>query len=332
MASMRFLPLLALILFAGCAQVSNYFSGSGLMGSSVPGELSASDRTRDGRLKFARLCERKEQYDQAEKIYQLLYDEDPKDVEVIHRLGVVAAREGRLPKAIEYFNTAAELKKPSPDLLCDMGYCYYLQNRWSDAERTLRKALQDQPNHPRACTNLGLVLGMTGRYDESLALFRRCGTEAQAQANLGFVYSQIGAEKEALECYHLALAADPEMRSAAEALAQLAQRQDIRKRNLELAQRTNASQQIAAALPGSNDAVEVREGRDLAAIRGGAFTLAAGEAPANAATQNAVMQASATMDPRFATPFGPGHPAGLPADENDNFGFSGAMVSDQPGR
>ncbi len=317
--------LLLAILSTGCARLSSYFDGDAWGSATLANGPSASDRTREGRLKFARLCQRKGQFEQAEKIYQALLKENPKDPEALHRMGVLAAEQGRYPKSMEYFNAATSVGSPSADLLCDLGYCYYLQNRWSDAERTLRKALKDQPNHARSCTNLGLVLGLTGRYEESLAVFRRSGTEAQAQANLAYVYTQIGAEDDALAAYHKALALDPEMRVAAEALMQLAQRQVSRKQinaraEAQLAAVPGAAlpngmpPDIAAALP-----VEIRPGREL-------LPPAAGAPDLQASPSGAPLARTGASIPDTVTPVSAmlERPAPAVAKPTEHFGFSGA--------
>ncbi len=55
--------------------------------------------------------------------------------------------------------------------------------------------------------NLGLSVGLQGRYDEALRIFRRAGNEQSAQNNLGYVYFLAGGLSEAVECYERALLA-----------------------------------------------------------------------------------------------------------------------------
>jgi tetratricopeptide (TPR) repeat protein len=109
------------------------------------------------------------------------------------------------------------------ELLSDVGYSYYLQRRLDEAEKTLRRALELKPGDPKACNNLAIVCGETGRYQESLALFQQSGSDAEAYANLAFIYAQQGKLQQAKAAYDRALSLNPGLRPAAEAMVQLAQ-------------------------------------------------------------------------------------------------------------
>ena len=92
-----------------------------------------------------------------------------------------------------------------------------------EAEAVFRQAIAADPQNRSARNNLGLVLGETRRYDESLAEFRRGGKgEAEAQANLAYAQTQAGDVAGAKSSYHRALTLDNELKPAAEALVQLA--------------------------------------------------------------------------------------------------------------
>src|SRR5690606_6103389 len=108
-----------------------------------------------------------------------------------------------------------------------------LQDRLDEAEERLRQALELSPTSRTARTNLALVLGEQGRFGECLNEFRRVGTEAQAHANLAYVYAMLGELEQAEQEYHRALALDPTLLPAADALSQLAERRRaLRPRNL----------------------------------------------------------------------------------------------------
>jgi tetratricopeptide (TPR) repeat protein len=109
------------------------------------------------------------------------------------------------------------------DILNDIAYLHYFQDRRDAAETVLRRALRIQPNDPAICSNLGMLLGEQGRDRQALMTFRRSGTDAEAHANMGFVYVQRGDFERARESYRRALSLDRNLRPAAEALEQLAQ-------------------------------------------------------------------------------------------------------------
>jgi hypothetical protein len=68
---------------------------------------------------------------------------------------------------------------------------------------------------------LALILGEQGRIQESWALFKRAGSEAQAHANLAYVYTRWGDLEKAESHFSQALALDSSIRPAAEALIQV---------------------------------------------------------------------------------------------------------------
>ncbi len=93
------------------------------------------------RLSLARLGERRGQGHLAQQIYTKIADENPRSIVAHHRLGILAARKGKLDQAEKHLQTARELAPPTAELLSDIGYCYYLQNRIEEAEKTLTAAV-----------------------------------------------------------------------------------------------------------------------------------------------------------------------------------------------
>jgi len=188
---------------------------------------------------IARLSERHGQGAFAAQVYQGILRKDPTNQLACHRLGVIAARQGRFDEAGRYFSQAQSRGAVSSELLADMGYALYLQQRLEEAETTLRNALTRDPRNKAARNNLGLVLAEQGRYDESLREFQEVVDEAGAYANLAFVYSQMGNLDSAEANYHKALAINNELRPAAEGLVQVAERR----------RRTNFATAYPATLP-----------------------------------------------------------------------------------
>jgi DNA-binding SARP family transcriptional activator len=119
-----------------------------------------------------------------------------------------------------------------------------------------------------------MVLGEQGRDEESLAMFRRVGTEAQAKANLAFVYTQRGDVDQAVESYSEALTLDAKMRPAAQALVQLADRVEKQNAHEALAaikstpqptSQASSCRAIAPSKPASKVVDEVQKPVQLAA-------------------------------------------------------------------
>lgn len=215
--------LLSLILVcaaqAGCAgtpaitKVSNW----------MPGWPAKPSQTLDAQLSLGRLSERHGDPETAERIYQAVLKKDPQNQLAHHRLGVLAAKRGQVDQAVGYLDAAVRLGPPSGALLNDIGFNLLMMDRLPEAEETFRRALEIDPQNRSAHNNLGLVLGQTGRYEESLAQFRQAGDEAEAQANLAYCKTRAGDLRGATSAYHRALSLNQELKPAAEALMQLAQ-------------------------------------------------------------------------------------------------------------
>jgi len=126
--------------------------------------------------------------DSARAAYLQVVESDPKNVEAHHRLGVIADMRQDPQTADQHYAQAYALNRRDADLLCDMGYSLLLRGRFADSERRLKEALDINAYHRAALSNLGLVYGKMGRYDEALAMFRQAGTESEAQRNIATLF------------------------------------------------------------------------------------------------------------------------------------------------
>lgn len=208
--------VLAAVATAGCAGLPD-------ARSLMPGGTAKANQTLESQLALARLSERHGDTRTAEQIYTKVLQKDPGNQLALHRLGVLAARIGENEKAAEHLEAAARLGPPSSELLNDIGFNLFAMRRLPEAEAAFRQAIAADPQNKAARNNLGLVLGETQRYEESLAEFRRASSEAEAHANLAYAKSQAGDLQGAQSSYHRALTLDKELKPAAEALIQLAQ-------------------------------------------------------------------------------------------------------------
>jgi Flp pilus assembly protein TadD len=156
--------------------------------------------------------------EQYEKVLKL----DAHNLVAWRRLAVLYDRKNEFSKADAFYKKVAAAQPRDADLFNDWGYSYYLRNNWTEAEGKLRKALEIEPKHARAHSNLGLVLGQQGKYAEALKMFREAEvSEAEAHCNLAFVYLTQGKLEEAKAECHVARKDDPACLKAQEMLARL---------------------------------------------------------------------------------------------------------------
>ena len=126
-----------------------------------------------------------------------------------HRLGVVAAQQGKLDEAIDSLTQAAELAPPSAELLNDLGYAHYLHNDLDSAKSYFRQALKKSPDYTPAWTNLGLALGQQQRDDEALML-RHARQRSQAAGQPGLCTRTAGGFGRGEADFRKALTLDPD--------------------------------------------------------------------------------------------------------------------------
>lgn len=187
----------------------------------LSGSNAASDESLEINFGMARVAERNDRVDRAVTAYHEILSKYPDHVPTLHRMGVIAARQGRMDEAMDYFSNAAELEEPSAELLGDIGYAQYLANDHDSAAATLQKAAYLSPDDERVVNNLAIVLGMQEKYADSLDLFRQTGSEAESLAGVAFTQSQTGQLEQAKSTYHRSLEIDSSLEVAANGLLEL---------------------------------------------------------------------------------------------------------------
>ena len=186
-----------------------------------PAAITAAQEA-DVQIAFARAAEQQGDLQAAMAGYTKALQRDKKRADACTRLAILHDRLGEFRESDPLYKRALELHPADPDIFCDMGYSYYLQRRWAEAEQCLKQALAIQSDHPRAHNNLALLRVRDGHQDDALAEFRKGGNSpSQAHCNLAFALSLQGKLTEARHEYQLALAAEPGSKIAQEQLRKL---------------------------------------------------------------------------------------------------------------
>jgi len=151
----------------------------------------------------------------------------PADEALAHRrMGGALDRLGRFAQAEVHYKKALKLSPKDSKIWNDAGYSYYLQGRWTDAERALRTAGKLAPDDERTRINLGLTLAAAGKPDEAFPLLSQSNGDAVGHANLGYLLAATGQFDLARRQYETALALRPDLELAGRALARLDRQQD----------------------------------------------------------------------------------------------------------
>lgn len=224
------------------------------------------------RLNFARVQEKEGNLSKAEESYRQLARENPKDPELKHRLGVVLVRKGKSDEGVALLEEARQQDPRNIALLNDLGYAYMTEGKLEQADRLFHEALAIDSKNPRSINNLAICTGYSGRLDEAYALFRQSMSEAEANANMGFVHAQMGEIDEAMSWYNRALTKDPGMKPAAEAMVQLAS----------IRETLQTRREAIAANQGAGDSqVELAETRESEPLAEAPIGLASGSSEAD---------------------------------------------------
>jgi tetratricopeptide (TPR) repeat protein len=106
-------------------------------------------------------------YRTAQKQYETILANDPKNVDALSNLGVVYFRIGQMRSAESTLKKAVANAPNNDFLLTTLGIVHYRQSRFDDALKELRKAIEINPNSATAHNYLGIMASQKGRQHEA---------------------------------------------------------------------------------------------------------------------------------------------------------------------
>ena len=107
-------------------------------------------------------------YREAERIYESLLKQLPKNLYVLSNLGVTRFRVGKLKLAEDAFRRAIEVAPADGFSHCTLGIVYYTEARYDDAVNSLTKALAINPNDATAHRYLSIVAAKKGWHEAAI--------------------------------------------------------------------------------------------------------------------------------------------------------------------
>lgn len=128
------------------------------------------------------MLERQKKFEAAEAEFRRVLEMDANNDGALNYLGyMLADRNVRLDEAYQMIKKALDLKPDSGAYLDSMGWVYYRQGKYSDAEGLLVRALQKQPD-PTVHDHLGDVYAKLGKTKEAVAQWQASLKEFQTGA------------------------------------------------------------------------------------------------------------------------------------------------------
>ncbi len=113
--------------------------------------------------------------------------EQPDFVPAYCELAELYMRQGQLQMAVDTLQAARTHAPRDAVLMNNLGLCYLLRDEHADAEKMFAAAAGERPSDARYRANLAVAVGMMGRYDEALSLFKQLMPETDAHYNLGVI-------------------------------------------------------------------------------------------------------------------------------------------------
>ena len=154
----------------------------------------------------------------AEQIYRQILAVDPRHVDAIHLLGVMAHEAGQHEVAIEYIRQAIRLNETECLFHRNLGGVYRAAGRLTEAIDCFRRVLELTPNDAEAHNDLGSALKEHGQFEEAVAAYRRAleltPDFAFAHNNLGNALKEQGKLEEAVTCLRRAIELKPDYAEA----------------------------------------------------------------------------------------------------------------------
>jgi tetratricopeptide (TPR) repeat protein len=136
---------------------------------------------------MARLLASQGQDDDAEKALVKIIADYPDFLPAYADLAELRVRHRRLDAAVEALSAGLARAPKDAVLLNNLGMCRVLKADYGAALESFSAAAAAVPQDARYRANMAMALGMLGRYQESLALYRQVLPEAQAHHNLSIL-------------------------------------------------------------------------------------------------------------------------------------------------
>jgi tetratricopeptide (TPR) repeat protein len=126
------------------------------------------------------IYERQKKFDEAEQQFKKVIEADQNNASVLNYYGYMLADRGiRLDEATSLIQRAVRLEPNNGAFLDSLGWAYYKQNRFTEAEDYLRKAVDRMSHDPTILTHLGDVYMKLNQTERAADLWERALAEWQ---------------------------------------------------------------------------------------------------------------------------------------------------------
>jgi Flp pilus assembly protein TadD len=122
---------------------------------------------------------------QCRMLLEQILREDRTFVPAYSDMAELQVRQAQVGDAIATLHKALEIAPKDPVVMNNLGMCHLVRGDYAQALLYFELSTERSPKVARYQANRAAALGLLGRYDEALAVYRQILPEAQAHHNLG---------------------------------------------------------------------------------------------------------------------------------------------------
>jgi Flp pilus assembly protein TadD len=126
-------------------------------------------------------------FQQAFEVLSRAHSPDNPDWRILSVQGTALDQLGRHDEARRYYASALKIVPDEPSVLSNLGLSYVLSKDLPKAEETLRRAYASSRADARVRQNLGLVVGLQGRFSEAETIVKADLPEDEAASNVAYL-------------------------------------------------------------------------------------------------------------------------------------------------
>jgi tetratricopeptide (TPR) repeat protein len=157
-------------------------------------------------------------WEEVDRHCRAMLDDDARDFDALHLVGLAAASRGRMQEALDLVSRAISANPMNAGAHFSLGNVLRAAGRHADALQCYERALQLDPDFVDAYNNRGNALAHLKRYAEAVASYDRAiairPANAGAYFNRAIALGNLKRHAEAVESYGLAIAHKPDFAAA----------------------------------------------------------------------------------------------------------------------
>ena len=162
---------------------------------------------------------------EAESIYRGILAKDPKNVDALRLLALLASRNGAIDQAISMLLKCTELAPDYAMAWDNLGKMYRQKEDYIKSIKCLQKATELRPEWPQGWAGLGTVYTRASLHEEGIQAYLKSislkDNQPRVHLSLGHVYKTIGLQEESIKSYKKTIELDPQNGEAYWSLANL---------------------------------------------------------------------------------------------------------------